>query len=132
MSSEPSTSPIPMHQHQTPMNVDPRSPPPKRSLQELLERERLENEQQHQTAPVPKTPVMVITKGAFPRSSSPKRQQFVRENEDGNELEKKLAAQRLKKYTEEMESLVQKPVDVLDQIMRSVSYLREKGNEEIE
>ncbi|EFO85750.1 hypothetical protein CRE_02113 [Caenorhabditis remanei] len=115
--SEPSTSPIPMNQHQNPTVVDPRSPPPKRSIQELLEMERLENEQQQQAAPVPKTPVMVITKGAFPRSSSPRRQQFVRENEDGNELEKRLAAQRLKKYTEEMEA--KKPVDVLDEIMKS-------------
>ncbi|UMM18218.1 hypothetical protein L5515_014383 [Caenorhabditis briggsae] len=114
---EQSTSPLPMHQHQT--IADPRSPPPKRSIQELLEMEKLVNEQQLQMAPVPKTPVMVITKGAFPRSSSPRRQQFVRENEDGNELEKRLAAQRLKKYNEEMDNLVQKPVDVLDEIMRS-------------
>ncbi|CAB54442.2 EF-hand domain-containing protein [Caenorhabditis elegans] len=104
------------HEHTT---IDPRSPPPKRSILELLEQERLENELQQQSAPVPKTPVMVITKGAFPRSASPRRQQFVRENEDGNELEKRLAAQRMKKYTEEMESLVQKQVDVLDQIMSS-------------
>ncbi|CAI2345693.1 unnamed protein product [Caenorhabditis sp. 36 PRJEB53466] len=109
----------PVPTHQKPINVDPRSPPPKRSIQELLERERLEQEQKQQNAPVPKTPVMVISKGAFPRSASPRRQQFVRENEDGNELEKKLAAQRTKKYTEELEALKQKPVDVLDEIMRS-------------
>lgn len=124
--TEPAPS-IPMHQHQNPVNVDPRSPPPKRSILELLEKERIENELQQQNAPVPKTPVMVITKGAFPRSASPRRQQFVRENEDGNELEKKLAAQRMKKYTEEMEQIAQKPVDVLDEIMKSVSILHRRG-----
>uniref|UniRef100_A0A8R1IMG5 Uncharacterized protein n=1 Tax=Caenorhabditis japonica TaxID=281687 RepID=A0A8R1IMG5_CAEJA len=105
-----------MHQHQNPIQVDPRSPPPKRSIQELLEMERLENEQHQQNAPAPKAPVMSISKG-----SSPRRQNFVRENEDGNELEKKLVAQRMKKYTEELENLKNKSVDVLDEIMRSVS-----------
>ncbi|CAB3404079.1 unnamed protein product [Caenorhabditis bovis] len=94
---------------------DPRSPPPKVSIQELLEKEKQMVEAAQNVSAVTKAPVVVIAKGGLPRSASPRRQQFVKIGDDGSELEKRLAAQRLKKYNEELE--MRKPIDPLDEIM---------------